>query len=113
MATDGAQSESQWDLGSILGSKLTSKMVPKMMTNPAWPKTWFLQPLQRIIKVLTLPEVSILVTKIDEKRDVKMDSLKNHHFKVPRAPQRGKGSAKASKTMLLGVQGRVKIEPFF
>ena len=48
-----------------------------------------------------------------KKSDVKKDPLQNHHFKVPRAPQRGKGSAKASKRMLLGVQGRVKTEPFF
>ena len=42
-----------------------------------------------------------------------MDPLKNHHFKVPSASHQGKGSAKASKRMLLGVQGRVEIEPFF
>ena len=34
MATEGAQSESQWDLGSILGSKMTSKMVHKIVQNP-------------------------------------------------------------------------------
>jgi len=39
MATGGAQSESQWDLGYIFSSKMTSKMVPKARKNQTWPKT--------------------------------------------------------------------------
>ena len=39
MVTDGARSESNWDLGCILASKMTSKMVPKNMKKLTWPKT--------------------------------------------------------------------------
>ena len=33
MGTYGPQSESQWDLGSLSGSKMVTKMIPKMLPN--------------------------------------------------------------------------------
>ena len=79
MATEGAQSESKLDLGCILGSK----MVPKMVQNPTWSKSGFLQPLTHIIKVFNVQKASNFNRNLLKKVMSKRALPKGSHFEVP------------------------------